>query len=442
MGLANTTTKLSYARNELIKTGVSFIFDKVGDMIYYMHKNNDIGITFAEVTGRTGEGTYLFANGLSIGMATPGDCQGIKMEFDYGVEPTLTTGRQVHGLDIKMTMDQDWSIATKPYNATVRGARIQAWSEDDVSGRLTGAYINARAEGTSKTIEGYISGLTGPGIIGMQARTELGTAATITSPAAAGIVIHHYSKASSVLTGGYRALQIEIPLMGSAASISSTTYGIYIGADWGGGDKFDYGLYITTGTCLRPLYAACTLTGSSALRALEFAITDATTQSSGYNASFFSEVTCTGAMSPTEYSGARFNLLLDTGTKTGIYNALKAKVGTGAAPTLTGATVNGVHISMDEIGACTRFNCMLLETTNTTNTDNSSFFDFRSQGAAVMESVFYHQGTNRPLYFWRDAQNISQRFAEAGDITSGKACTGGFRCLFGSTVVVIPFYAD
>lgn len=42
MGLTNTTTNLSYARNELIKVGASFIFDKVGDMIYYMLANDDI----------------------------------------------------------------------------------------------------------------------------------------------------------------------------------------------------------------------------------------------------------------------------------------------------------------------------------------------------------------------------------------------------------------
>lgn len=218
---------------------------------FFRRINGATRVSFdANLDRLSGEGTYLFANGLPIGMATPGDCQGIKMEFDYGVTPTLTTGKMAHGLDIKMTMDQDWSIATKPYNATVRGARIQAWSEDNVSGRLTGAYISARAEGTSKEIEGYISGETGPGIIGIQARTELGTSATITSPAAVGLMVYHYSKASSTLTGGYRGIQVEVPLMGSAASISSTTYGIYVGNDWGGGDTFDYGLYIATGTCV------------------------------------------------------------------------------------------------------------------------------------------------------------------------------------------------
>lgn len=42
MGLAHTTTNLSYARNELIKVGESFVFDKVADMIWYMMTNDDI----------------------------------------------------------------------------------------------------------------------------------------------------------------------------------------------------------------------------------------------------------------------------------------------------------------------------------------------------------------------------------------------------------------
>jgi len=47
MGLTTTTTNLSYARNELIKVGVSFTFDKVADMIYYVIANNDIAMTFS-----------------------------------------------------------------------------------------------------------------------------------------------------------------------------------------------------------------------------------------------------------------------------------------------------------------------------------------------------------------------------------------------------------
>ena len=49
MGLTTSTTNLLYARNELIKVGVSFTFDKVADMIYYMLANNDV--TTDEFTG-------------------------------------------------------------------------------------------------------------------------------------------------------------------------------------------------------------------------------------------------------------------------------------------------------------------------------------------------------------------------------------------------------
>jgi len=196
----------------------------------------------------SGEGTYLFANGLPIGMATPGDCQGIKMEFKYGVTATVTgTGKMAHGLDIKMTMDKDWDFTTRQDNATVRGARIQAVSEDDVSGRVTGAYINGRAEGTSKTIEGYSSAAlhAGPGIIGIQARSEV--AGTITGNAA-GILVFHRNTTGATLTGKYTGIQIE-KYMGTLGTVSSTVTGIYISDDWGGANAFDYGMDIKDSTC-------------------------------------------------------------------------------------------------------------------------------------------------------------------------------------------------
>ncbi len=196
------------------------------------------GIGFNEHSGRTGEGVYLFANGLSIGMATPGDCQGIKMEFDYGVTPTLTgSGKNVHGLDIKITMDQEWNFTSADRNATVRGARLQGWSSDDVGGKVMGIYSNARASGTS-TVEGVIGGAdTGPGIVSLEARTELGSSASITSPAIVGLEIWHNSKTGSSFTGDYRAINIHQPLM---PTITGTMYGIWFGDDHNTGYPYDF----------------------------------------------------------------------------------------------------------------------------------------------------------------------------------------------------------
>jgi len=224
---------------------------------YFRHYIRAKRVAFDTNWDRTsGEGAYLLGkrehySGLPIGMATPADCEGIKMEFNYGVAPSSVTGngKMVHGLDVKMTMDQDWDFTLKPYNATVRGARIQAISQKDVSGRVMGAYINARAEGTYE-IEGYISGATGPGMIGIEARTELATSAQITTTSAVGVLIFHRNQQDAdIITGGYRGLQVEVPLMGTGASIEGTTYGIYIADEWGGGDDFDCGMCIDDDVC-------------------------------------------------------------------------------------------------------------------------------------------------------------------------------------------------
>jgi len=215
-------------------SGVYMLWDESADELVIAGR-----INFSEDASRTGEGTHLFANGLSIGMATPGDCQGIKMEFDYGVTPTLTgSGKMVHGLDIKMTMDQEWNFTSADRNAQVRGARIQGWSQDDVGGKTMGIYCNARAEGTSKTVEGIIGGTDdGPGVVSIEARTELGTSATITTPDVVGVEIWHNSKTGAQLTGDYKAIVIHQPLM---PTITGTMYGIWFGDDHNTGYPYDY----------------------------------------------------------------------------------------------------------------------------------------------------------------------------------------------------------
>lgn len=315
---------------------------------YFFRRINGVKrVQFDSHLERTsGEGTYLFANGLPIGMATPGDCQGIKMEFDYGVTPTLTTGKMAHGLDIKMTMDQAWDTDTKPYNCTVRGARIQAWSEDNIAGRLTGAYINARAEGTDKEIEGYISGATGPGIIGIQARTELGTSATITSPAAVGVMIYHHSKGSAVLTGGYRALQIEVPLLLAGASISSTTYGIYIADEWGGGDDFDCGMCLDDDICTTGIQIGNCTTGITLDGTMTTGLNIATGCTTGIAVVATTGISIGAGTTSINFAGAATNCMVVTTVPTGTDGGiLKAGV---QATHLEAASAGGqLHLFVD-----------------------------------------------------------------------------------------------
>jgi len=196
-------------------------------------------IEFIEDAARTGEGTYLFANGLPIGMATPGDCQGMKMEFDYGVTPTVTgSGKTITGCIVKMVMGYDWTFTSANRNAVVRGAMLHAESEGTVGGRVQGAYINAKASGTTETITGtFAASSTSIGLMAIEARTELGTNCVLTTPRVAGILCFHNQKTGSSLTGEYAAIQIDQPLTGT---MTGDKYGILFTDDHATGYPYKY----------------------------------------------------------------------------------------------------------------------------------------------------------------------------------------------------------
>jgi len=200
-----------------------------------------------------GEGTYLFANMLAVGgyddnhPTLPGDSQGIKMEFDWGLSTTgiLTgSGKNVHGLDIKMLMDEIWDFTSGDRNATVRGARLQGWTEEDVGCRVMGLYANARADksGTNaieiKGVIGSAEADPGPGLVSIEARTEIGASETLTTPAVVGVLVYHNSKSLGALVGDYRAIQICQPNLPSHSGGSK--YGIWFGDDNNTAYPFDY----------------------------------------------------------------------------------------------------------------------------------------------------------------------------------------------------------
>jgi hypothetical protein len=206
--------------------------------------------------------------------------------------------------------------------------------------------------------------------------------------------------------------------------------------------RWPWAMYVPAGSCQQGIYAVIEPTGSTHKRAFDLNITDATTSSSGYNASFFCEVTNTGAKSATEYSAARFNLIFDTATQTGtIYNALKAKVGYQNTPTLTAADVNGFFVSVDEIGTCGRLNAVWLEMYNTSNATTSSFIEMHSQGSAQVANMFKHLGTNRPTNFYTDQLDGGGGFWDTG-VGATSACIGHLKVLFGSTPGYLRVYAS
>lgn len=204
-----------------------------------------IRAVFEEDAGRTGEGTALFANGLPIGMATPGDCQGMKMEFNYGVSPTLTGGGKVaQGLMLKMTMDQEWSFSSANRNADVRGASIQVELNDNLGGMLDGIYANAYTDiATNKEITGeHTTAAYGVGMTALEARTEIKGNGTLTVPHIAGVYILHRRMGSGGVTGDYHAIHIENSQ--NTGAISGTETGIHFEPNTMAppGASFDYGI--------------------------------------------------------------------------------------------------------------------------------------------------------------------------------------------------------
>jgi len=101
MGLTATTTNLSYARNEYIKVGVSFIFDRVGDMIYYTLANNDIAMTLTNILAMGAQGTGVALTTVSpfaveihakpvtaLTAGTTGLSAGIRCRYEVGKAQT------------------------------------------------------------------------------------------------------------------------------------------------------------------------------------------------------------------------------------------------------------------------------------------------------------------------------------------------------------------
>ena len=201
-------------------------------------------ITFKErgIENR-GTATYMFADGLAVGNeGIPSDAQGVRLYFDWGSTPTLSgDGRMVHGLDITMNMDQDWSFTSAKRNAVIRGARIQGHSTNNVGGKVMGAYINARANGPGEfEIEGIISGaIDGAGMVSIEARTEIGTDTEITTPAVAGVMCYHRGMTGSNLIGDYMGVYLQQPYY---VSQTGTTYGVWFANDGGTGDPYDFAL--------------------------------------------------------------------------------------------------------------------------------------------------------------------------------------------------------
>lgn len=137
MGLVNTTTNLSYARNELIKVGESFIFDKVADMIYYMAANDDI----ATAT------TTAFAMGTS---GSPISYTAGSPAFKIYATSSNTTSTNAEPFYVKSVMTGDGGYGGR--------ARFHAFTEADLQTNFMALKCHTEF-GDSGTIAGLATAL-------------------------------------------------------------------------------------------------------------------------------------------------------------------------------------------------------------------------------------------------------------------------------------------
>jgi len=162
MGLTATTTNLSYARNEYIKVGVSFIFDRVGDMIYYTLANNDIAMTLTNTL-------TIGASGTGYDAKFWGDTAANYFEWDADLDVANIVGSKSsqttenNCIHLNLTTDSTYITGT---NMTYSGARGS--SPIKISGTYTGAtggfsalYFNIATSGAIATAGNGVVGLKG-----------------------------------------------------------------------------------------------------------------------------------------------------------------------------------------------------------------------------------------------------------------------------------------
>jgi len=145
----------------------------------------------------------------------------------------VTTGYNAHALDVLLECDYDYAVALNLRNADIRGARIQAYGKNNVSGVVYGAYINCQL-GAAYTYNGQImEGISSFGGIGLEVRLEtsgtgtvaIGTAGSGNSQAVALLVS---TRIANAFTGNVSGIWVERPYEGTT-NVSGTLTGINFG---------------------------------------------------------------------------------------------------------------------------------------------------------------------------------------------------------------------
>lgn len=177
MGLIDTTQALTYARNQLIKVGVSFTFDTVANMIY--------------------------ATALCPNLNITGTDPGRQMYWQFTATGVVAAGKQLQGLQIKSTFNGSGD------DGSITGAEIKARHTTDNTAtvvQLRGLVGNADTKNATTTTA-----------YGVEGSIDVGAGGTITTSAC----FHGNLNNSGTVTTSYGAYL-------EGVSGYNLTYGVYV----------------------------------------------------------------------------------------------------------------------------------------------------------------------------------------------------------------------
>lgn len=177
---------------------------------------------------------------------------------------SITTGRILHGLDVLMQMDYDYAVTTNKRNASIRGARIQAYGHNNVDGSVTGVRATSQLKGGYTFLGRIVENSSSYGGIGIDVRMETTGTGTVTigdgtvigtSYGFAGILLTY--KGANALTGNVQYIVMNIPYEGAA--VSGETVGIkFVNQVVFTGTAFDVGIDFGTGMVVKMIDGAVT----------------------------------------------------------------------------------------------------------------------------------------------------------------------------------------
>lgn len=190
-------------------------------------------------------------HGMPIGVtAGTSDIYGTRLSFKWGTgESSGSYSKRTLGTFVRLEIDQDLSNSgdVRAFQAEVKAAA------KDIGGELTAAYFDTEAQGACTVGEGVTATETYPVMIGLDVRLRNTSGAVnlinTTNSQGYAALINLYPYLEETLDGNISAIQIASIYEENGTDVQGTSYGILFIDEDSGVQDYDYGIYISDGTC-------------------------------------------------------------------------------------------------------------------------------------------------------------------------------------------------